>query len=203
MRSEKGHKIMSFLCMLGILIVMVIGLLLGYREDNGEYPAYLIECAEDSGFIPAFRTYYALSGNDIKKISRNEYEGYIYYTKTAPYELVNKEYYSFEATGTDPSPSAWEYTQGKYNDEPYDIDALKGYLLAMDPGFTTTSDGSRIDIGVTGFDDCSIVEATLLNGSSLIIDSKYAVFHDGKMINMPENIELRSIRDIRRYNRNR
>ena len=58
----------------------------------------------------------------------------------------------------------------------------------------------KIDIQVTKFDDYYIVKVNCLEADGLtIIDSYYAIFHDGERLAMKKNIELNSIRDIRKY----
>lgn len=58
----------------------------------------------------------------------------------------------------------------------------------------------KIDIQVTKFDDYYIVEVTCLEADGLtIINSYYAVFHNGERLAMKKNIELNSIRDVRKY----
>lgn len=58
----------------------------------------------------------------------------------------------------------------------------------------------KIDIEVTKFDDYYIVEVTHLEADDFqVIDSYYAVFHNGERLAMKKNIELNSIRDVRKY----
>ncbi len=158
-------------------------------------PEYLLEGARDNGFVASYRAYFAIENNSVTEISKTKYENFIYKDKDDHYKIVPQVYYSFEVNAKTKDPSEWDYEQSKYNDEAYDTEILKNQLVDMDVSYE-----GKVDIQITEFDEYCLVEVTSMDDANTIIDSKYAIFHNGEKLSMSEGIDLSSIRDIHKYN---
>ena len=71
---------------------------------------------------------------------------------------------------------------------------LKNQLLEMGISYE-----GEIGVQITEFDKYYLIEVTSLDDNT-IIDSKYAIFHNGEKLSMRDDIDLSSIRDIHKYN---
>ena len=111
-----------------IFICILCGIFLASCSNNNVKPDYLLEGAMDNGFVPAYRAYYAIESDNIRKISHSKYEKYIYDDKKE-YCYIPITYYSFDAFAKTMNPSEWEYEQSEYDDVVYDIDTLKKFGL--------------------------------------------------------------------------
>ncbi len=176
-----------------ISICILCGMFLTACRDDGVKPDYLLEGARDNGFVPAYRAYFAIKDNKVTEISKAKYENYIY-KDDDHYKIVTKSYYLFEVNAETNDPSDWEYEQNKNNDEMYDTEILKNQLLDMNVNFE-----GNVDIQITEFDEYILIEVANMNDANTVINSKYAVFHDGEILSMPDDIDLSSIRDIHKY----
>ena len=194
-------KIMKNSTIMLITICILCGIFLASYDNDSIKPDYLIECVLDNGFVPAYRAYYTIESDNIRKISHSKYEKYIYDDKKE-YGYIPTTYYSFDAFAKTMNPSEWEYEQNEYDDVIYDVDTLKTYLLKMQTGYWNMPSAlgeDKVYILVTEFDDYAIVEATLLDFQNTVKDSKCAIFHNGNMLTAAKDLDLNSIRSIRKY----
>ena len=175
-----------------ISVCILCGIFLTSCGNNEIKPDYLLEGAMDNGFVPAYRAYFAIKNNEVAEISKTKYENYIYRDNNH-YEIVPESYYLFEVNAETKNPLDWEYEQNKYNDGMYDTEILKNQLLDMNVSF----EGS-VDIQITEFDEYILIEVANMNDANTVMDSKYAIFHEGKMLAIADDINLSSIRKIYR-----
>lgn len=177
-----------------ILTSFVLCVFLTSCSVNESNPEYLLEGAMDNGFVASYRAYFAIENKSVTKISKTKYENFIYKDKDNHYKIVPKVYYSFDVNAKTKDPSDWEYKQSEYDDEIYDIDMLKNQLLEMGISYE-----GEIGVQITEFDKYYLIEVTSLDDNT-IIDSKYAIFHNGEKLSIGDDIDLSSIRDIHKYN---
>lgn len=156
-------------------------------------PAYLLEGARDNGFVPAYRAYFELDGDSIKKISENRFDRYFRGDKN-DYKGVLQDYYSFNIVADSGDPSGWEYEQGAYDSEVYDEELLIGFLEEIDTGYT-----GDVYVLITEFDDYTVLEIWEKDGNSITRQTT-ALFRDGNRISLPGNVSLESLRNIYRLN---
>lgn len=153
-------------------------------------PDYLIKCGTDAGFMIASRDHFAVTGDTLQKISGSKFEKYIYGTEPV-YKRVSEAVYSFELETDDPDCTAWDLPQQVSGDEDaYDAEALSLQLKAMGVSFT-----GKVYIQVTRFDDCSIVQAVLLDGNTQL-DAAYGLFRNGQPCTLPRGTVLSSVREV-------
>ena len=159
---------------------------------GGGKPDYLIRASRDNGFVPAYRAYFAIKDDKLTKISSYRFEKLLY--GNSDYSMIPEEYYSFDVYAETGEPSEWEYEQNKYNDVQYDEEILIGQLEEMGVSYT-----GNIYILVTEFDDYAVIEVTdLEDDSSTIVSSSYGLFKDGRMLDLPDKIDLSSVNDFYR-----
>ncbi len=183
----KKTKILKMISVVSTMLVVLTAC-----GVNSSKPEYLLEGARDNGFIAAYRAYYAINDDTVKKISKRKYEKYVYREKA--YEHQGTTYYSINTTATSKDISAWEFEQNQYDDKTYDKQTLIDQLGAMGIEYE-----GKMYILVTVFDDYEIYEVKSLGENDMILDSKYAVFHNGNMLTMEGDPDLSSIRSIYRY----
>lgn len=173
-------------CIFGLCIFKYI-----HNKQQNILPVYVLECARDNGFVPSYRGYFAIYNDEVKKISELKYEKLI---RKNNYKLITSQYYSITAESKSYDSSKWIYTQGQYNEKTYDIDILKSQLKKMNIRYQ-----GDINIGITEFDNYYILEVDNVDNHT-ILDSKYAIFCDSKMLLVSEDFDLNSIRSIYKYN---
>ena len=159
---------------------------------NSSKPDYLLEGARDNGFIAAYRSYLAIQGDTIKKISKRKYEKSVYTDKE--YEHRRTTYYSIDAKVTSEDISNWEFTQNQYNDKVYDKQTLIDRISAMDLHYE-----GKLYILITEFDDYEIFDVSNVDDINTILGEKYAAFHNGSMLTMDGDPDLSSIRSVYKY----
>ncbi len=171
----------------GILtaIAAISALLVLASCSSGKKPDYLIMAARDNGFVPAYRAYFAVEGDSIRKISSSRYDDLI--LGKSDYKMFNETYYTFDVTAETGDPAEWEYVPNPYIEEHYDEDLLIGQL--KETGVSYTGD---IYIVITEFDDYTVFQVTNLEDSTWK-DTTYAWFRDGRLLDLPKNIELDSL----------
>lgn len=190
------RRIVFFVFLLFFIISLInsFSILLNMYGDYKYPPKYLLENAGSGGILAFDTTYYAIDDDGVKKISEKRYNNLIF-AEDNHYSFVWEKYYNFEVNARSKDPSDWEYEISEFNDGFYDTDILTEQIKKME----LSVDG-KIDIQVTKFDDYYIVKVNCLEADGLtIIDSYYAIFHDGERLAMKKNIELNSIRDVRKY----
>lgn len=193
MRLIRRIVFFVFLLIFIISLISSFCILLKLYGDYKHPPKYLLEGAEDGGIIPIYRAYFAID-DDVKEISEIRYKNLIY-SKDIYYNVLRVKYYNFDVNAKSKDPSDWEYEISEFNKGFYDTDILTDQLKKME----LSVDGN-IDIKVTKFDDYCIVEVSCLEANGLnVIDSHYAVFHNGERLAMKKNIDLSSIRYIYKH----
>ena len=93
---------------------------LNTTRDNGQ--KYYICARRDNGFIPAYRAYFFINGNKIKRVSVFRYEHSVIFGKRADeYKFFSPAYYVFNIKAKSNDPSEWKIRQNEYEKEKYDI----------------------------------------------------------------------------------
>ena len=72
-KPKKKHKLLKTVSVISTLLVLLTAC-----GTNSSKPDYLLEGARDNGFIAAYRGYYAIKDETVKKISKRKYERYIH-----------------------------------------------------------------------------------------------------------------------------
>ena len=183
-------RVIRLICML--LFIAVTCVFLSSCVTTQSRPDYLLEGARDNGFVPAYRAYFAIEGDTVKKISSYKYENYIY--NDDHYKAFNTEFSNYDVIASTDDPSEWEYELKYYADEPYDTDALISQLQDMNVSYT-----GNVYILVNWFDDYVIIHATSLDDNNTVLGEAFGMFKGGKKIDLPAGIELSSIRTYYRY----
>lgn len=175
-----------------IIIFSVAGMLLSSCATGNSRPDYLLEVARDNGFVPAYRAYYAIEGDTIKKISKSRYEKYIY--KDDHYKRFNESFSNYDVVASSEDPAGWEYELKYCSDDPYDTDVLIGHLQDMNVSYT-----GNVYILVLWFDDYVIVEVTNLDDTNTVLGETFGLFRDGRKLDLPSGTDLSSLRSYYRY----
>ena len=194
MRLIRRIVFFAFLLIFIISLINSFSILLNMYGDYKHPPKYLLENAGSGGILAFDTTYFAIDDDGVKKISEIRHNNLIF-AEDNHYSFVRDKYYNFEVNARSKDPSDWEYEISEFNDGFYDTDILTEQIKKME----LSVDG-KIDIEVTKFDDYYIVEVTQMEDDDFqVIDSYYAVFHNGERLAMKKNIELNSIRGVRKY----
>ena len=194
MRLIRRIVFFAFLLIFIISLINSFSILLNMYGDYKHPPKYLLENAGSGGILAFDTTYFAIDDDGVKKISEIRHNNLIF-AEDNHYSFVRDKYYHFDVNARSKDPSDWEYEISEFNDGFYDTDILTEQIKKME----LSVDG-KIDIEVTKFDDYYIVEVTQMEDDDFqVIDSYYAVFHNGERLAMKKNIELNSIRDVRKY----
>ena len=170
--------------LLGIIVAISASLVLA-SCSLGKKPDYLIMAARDNGFMPAYRAYFAVDGDSIRKISSFRYDDLI--LGKSDYKMFNETYYTFDVTAETGDPAEWEYVPNPYIEDHYDEDLLVEQLKEI--GVSYTGD---IYIVITEFDDYTVFQVTRLENRALG-ENTYAMFRDGRKLDLPKNIKLDSL----------
>ena len=172
------------------LLIISCFLLTSCGEVKSE-PDYLLEGARDEGLMPSYRAYFAIDNDNITKISKREYEKLLYKKdQEHHYKIVPNKSYSFDVKAGTNKPSEWEFVPSQYNKTTYDEEMLKDQLSAMDVSYV-----GDVYILITEFEGYHIIEVKNMDEHT-VMDSQYAIFHDGEKLSTYENIDLSSIRCI-------
>ena len=194
MRLIRRIVFFAFLLIFIISLINSFSILINMYGDYKHPPKYLLENAGSGGILAFDTTYFAIDDDGVKKISEIRHNNLIF-AEDNHYSSVWEKYYHFDVNARSKDPSDWEYEISEFNDGFYDTDILTEQIKKME----LSVDG-KIDIEVTKFDDYYIVEVTQMEDDDFqVIDSYYAVFHNGERLAMKKNIELDSIRVVRKY----
>ena len=155
-------------------------------------PQYLIEGAEDNGFVAAYRGYYALDDESLYKISGFKFDK-LTLGKTNDYSTIITDIYNFKVDAASDDPLSWNYVESDYNDSQYDVDVLKSEMVLIGIDY----DG-EISVHIIAFDEYKIFEIDSLNNSS-VLDTTYAVLKNGELLDLPQGTDLRSIRSVYKH----
>lgn len=157
-------------------------------------PAYLLVGSEDNGWVPSYRAYFSVDGDEAKKISKHRFESLIY-DDDIEYKTIAVTLYSTNAYAASSDPSDWEFVEYKdwFDDiDTMDFDTMKKYLKEMGVSYK-----GEIYIEVLEFDGYTALEVESLSDST-VKDSTSGLFRDGKMIELPKNVTFRSVNDVYR-----
>ena len=164
-------------------------------HKNGE--KYYICARRDNGFIPAYRAYFFINGNKIKRVSVFRYEHSVTFGKRADeYKFFSPAYYVFNIKAKSNEPSDWKIRQNEYEKEKYDINALITLLKKAE----ITLKG-YIELVLHEFDGYQLIHMarTDQEGHGTILGEQSLFFKDGNLIKIGRKIKLDDVRDFYRY----
>lgn len=164
-------------------------------HENGS--KYYICARRDNGFIPAYRAYFFINGNKIKRVSVFRYEHCVIFGKRADeYKFFSPAYYVFNIKAENNDPSEWKIRQNEYDKEKYDINALIRLLKK-----TEITLKGYIELVLHEFDGYQLIHMarTDQEGHGTILGEQSLFFKDGKPIRIGRKIRLDDVRDFYRY----
>ena len=162
----------------------------GQGKESSE-PQYLIKAQSDNGFVAAYQAHFAIEGSSITEISARKFES-LTLGSGSNYKAFSAKIYSFDAIAKGNNPDSWEYTQNQYDKDIYYIHSLIWDLKQMNLGYS-----GKVYILVTAFDGYRIIQATNLDGNTVIAES-YAVFLNEDRLSLPKGAALHSLRSFYR-----
>ena len=168
---------------------------LNTTRDNGQ--KYYICARRDNGFIPAYRAYFFINGNKIKRVSVFRYEHSVIFGKRADeYKFFSPAYYVFNIKAKSNDPSEWKIRQNEYDKEKYDINALIRLLKK-----TEITLKGYIELVLHEFDGYQLIHMarTDQEGHGTILGEQSLFFKDGNPIKIGRKIRLDDVRDFYRY----
>jgi hypothetical protein len=175
-----------------ILTVIFLAGCLGLSACGQGKPAdYLIKAGADNGFTAASRSYFAIDGNNISKISKRIYEKNTLGSQSL-YERIHPETYQFDIDAPDTDPENWIYTENEFDSAKYDTAALKSDLKQMGANYS-----GSIYLLINVFDSYRIIEVHEMNGN-VVTKEVYAIFNGTELLDTPQNTDLSSLREFYR-----
>lgn len=172
------------------VILMLACVCTVFTSCGMKLPDYLLMFGRDNGWVAAYRAYLRIDGDKVTKITQWSYDNYI--LGKDDYGYLEYDIHSFDAVADSSDPDEWEYVQNKYDTEEYDVEPVKEMLTEMGVEFT-----GDIYIILYDCEDITIVSVEMLDNST-IKDSRYGLFLDGKMLEVPNNVDMRDLREIYR-----
>lgn len=154
--------------------------------EQAHSPQYLIRAKSDNGFAAAYQAHFSVDGDAVSEISAREYEK-LTLGDSSEYKAINAKTYAFDINAAGNTPAAWQYVQNEYDDEAYDMQLLAKELSQMNLHYS-----GSLYVLVTTFDDYKVVQVSNLNGNA-VLDEAYAVFRNGKQLQLPKNARLCSL----------
>ncbi len=127
-------------------------------------PQYLIHAKNDNGFVSAYKAYFAIEGDSIRKISSRSFES-LTLAEDSQYKVISPQVQSFD------------------KGNPADESVLRD-LEAMGIAYTDS-----LYVLVTTFDEYKIIQVTTLDGN-VALDESYAMFRNGSPMQIPKDINL-------------
>jgi hypothetical protein len=167
------------------------------KARHGNETKYYICARRDNGFIPAYRAYFFINGNKIKRVSCMRYEHSVTFGKRADeYKFFSPAYYVFDIKAKNSDPSEWKIRQNEYDKEKYDINALITLLKKAE----ITLKG-YIELVLHEFDGYQLIHMarTDQEGHGTILGEQSLFFKDGNPIKIGRKIRLDDLRDFYRY----
>ena len=164
-------------------------------QDSG--PKYYICARRDNGFIPAYRAYFFIDGNKIKRVSGFRYEHCVIFGKRSDdYKYFSPGYYVFDIKAKNNDPSEWKIRQNEYEKERYDINALITLLKKAE----ITLKG-YIELVLHEFDGYQFIHMvrTDQEGHGTILGEQSLFFRNGNPIKIGKKIKLDDVKDFYRY----
>ena len=164
--------------------------------DDNE-PKYYICARRDNGFIPAYRAYFFIHGNKVKKVRGFRYGHRVIFGKGADdYKSFSPEYYVFNIKAKSNDPTDWKIVQNKYEKNRYDVNALINLLKKAE----ITLKG-YIQLVLHDFDGYQIIHMVRTSEEThgLHMGEQSLLFRDGMPITIGKKINFASVRDFYRY----
>ena len=160
-------------------------------------PKYLICARRDNGFIPAYRAYFLIRGNTVKKVGHFRYEHSVIFGKSADdYQFFSPGYYVFNIKAKNNDPFDWKIEQSKYEKVQYDTDKLIALLKK-----TEIMLKGYIQLVLNEFDGYQIIHMVRTSEEThgLHMGEQSLLFRDGIPIAIGKKINFGSVRDFYRY----
>ena len=180
----------AVLCLLCIASAVCLSLLSCASVDTSFEPAhspqYLIRAKSDNGFVTAYQAHFAVDGDAISEISAREYES-LTLGDGSEYKGISAKIYAFDINAAGNMPSAWQYVQNEYDDEAYDV-----HLLAKELSLMNLHYSGSLYVLITTFDEYKIIQVSNLDGNA-VLDESYAMFRNGRQLQLPKNAKLCSL----------
>ena len=161
---------------------------------NDNEPKYYICARRDNGFVPAYRAYFFIKGNRIKRISVIRYEHSVVFGRRADdYIFFSPDYYVFDIKAHNNNPSEVEIKQNEYENNRYDTDALVAILKKAE----ITLKG-YIELVLNEFDGYQLIHMarTDQEGHGTVLGEQSLFFRDGKPIKIGRRITFDDVRDF-------
>lgn len=169
------------------------------KARHGNEPKYYICARRDNGFIPAYRAYFFIKGNKIKRVSCMRYEHSVTFGKRADdFTYFSPGYYVFNIKARNGNPSEWKIGQNEYEKVRYDINALITLLKKSE----ITLKG-YIELVLHEFDGYQLIHMTRTDqeGHGTILGEQSLFFRDGDPIKIGRRIKFDDVRDFYRYSK--
>ena len=169
------------------------------KARHGNEPKYYICARRDNGFIPAYRAYFFIKGNKIKRVSCMRYEHSVTFGKRADdFTYFSPGYYVFNIKARNSDPSEWKIEQNEYEKVRYDINALITLLKKSE----ITLKG-YIELILHEFDGYQLIHMTRTDqeGHGTILGEQSLFFRDGNPIKIGRRIKFDDVRDFYRYSK--
>ena len=164
-------------------------------KDNE--PRYYICARRDNGFIPAYRAYFFILGNTVKKVGKFRYEyRVIFGKKSDDYQSFSPGYYVFNIKAKSNDPTEWKIEQSKYEKNRYDVNGLIRLLKK-----TEIMLKGYIQLVLHDFDGYQIIHMVRTSEEThgLHMGEQSLLFRDGIPIAIGKKINFGSVRDFYRY----
>ena len=158
------------------------------KARHGNEPKYYICARRDNGFIPAYRAYFFIKGNKIKRVSCMRYEHSVTFGKRADdFTYFSPGYYVFNIKARNSDPSEWKIGQNEYEKVRYDINALITLLKKSE----ITLKG-YIELVLHEFDGYQLIHMTRTDqeGHGTILGEQSLFFRDGNPIKIGRRIKF-------------
>ena len=160
-------------------------------------PEYYICARRDNGFVPAYRAYFFIKGDKVKRISGIRYEHKVIFGKRSDdYESFSPGYFVFDIIAENNDPSEWQIKQSEYQSERYDIDALIALLKKAEITLC-----GYIQLVLHEFDGYTLIHMSRTDqeGHGTVLGEQSLFFRDGNPIKIGRKIRFDDVRDFNRY----
>lgn len=165
------------------------------KDDNA--PKYYICARRDNGFVPAYRAYFFIHGNKIKKVSVFRYEHQtVFGNKADEFQFFSPNHCVFSIKAENNNPSDWKIVQNQYDKVKYDVNTL--IMLLKQTRIIVTG---FIQLVLNEFDGYVMIHmaSTDQEGHGMILREQSLFFKDGSIINIDKKIHFDDVRDFYRY----
>ena len=166
------------------------------KVKNENETQYYICARRDNGFIAAYRAYFYICGNVVKKIRKFRYEHRVIYGKKADrFKIFSPDYYVFNIKAGNTDPADWKIEQSKYEKVRYDVNKLTEILKK-----TEITLKGYIQLVLNEFDGYQIIHMVRTSEEThgLHMGEQSLLFRNGKPIEIGKKINFGSVRDFYR-----